>query len=88
MTAARPYEPPTLYAWDVHGADAGSSGVTSDRNTAIGHVHHAIRSADSGARGQVRQVELAPDGSTRYVQVRPVGEAWLDETSGAIVWTG
>lgn len=88
MTTVRQHEPPTLYAWDVRSGDVGKGGVTSDRNVAIGHVHRAIRAGESGARGKVRKVTLAPDGSARYVDLRTVGEAWLDETSGALVWVG
>jgi hypothetical protein len=82
----KPHEPPTLFAWDVHFADAGRGGVTDDRDLAVRHVHEALRGFRAGASGKVRRVALAPDGTARYVDLSTVGEAWRDEATGAVVW--
>lgn len=78
-------EPLRLYAWDVWGGDAGRAGVTDDRNAAIRHVHEGLRDLESRA-GRVRHVALAPDGTTAYIDLRTVGEAWWDEATGSIIW--
>lgn len=80
---APPDEPPALYAWDV---TCGKAGVTDDPDAAMAHVAHALRTGVSGARGELRQVALAPSGHAKYVDVRRLGEAWLDETSGIVTW--
>jgi hypothetical protein len=78
-------EPLRIYAWDVWGRDVGRAGVTDDRNAAIRHVHEALRELESRAAGKVRHVALAPDGTTAYVDLRTVGEAWRDAT-GTMIW--
>lgn len=77
---------PELYAWDVRTSDAGQGGVTDDKDRAIQNVHRALRDLEPRGRGKVRRVALAPDGTPRYVDLRTVGEAWLDEATGAAVW--
>lgn len=86
MRAPTPHEPPKLYAWDVFAVGAGRAGVTDDRDVAVRHVHEALRKFEPGASGRVRRVALAPDGTARYVDLRTVGEAWRDTTTGAVVW--
>lgn len=79
-------EPPKLYVWDVWTRNAGQAGVTDHRERAIRHVHEALRSSAARASGKVHHVALAPDGTTTYIDLRTVGEAWRDETTGAIIW--
>ncbi|TDD34852.1 hypothetical protein E1287_15340 [Actinomadura sp. KC06] len=77
-----------LFAWDVFTVNAGQCGVTDDRDVAIRHVHRALRGFEEGASGKVRRVALAPDGTAAYVDLRTVGEAWRDASTGAVVWRG
>jgi hypothetical protein len=79
-------EPPKLYAWDVWAREAGRGGVTDDREAAIRHVREALHSLAPHASGKVRHVVLAPDGTAAYVDLRTVGEAWHDETTGTVIW--
>ena len=78
--------PVELYAWDVPSVSGGQAGVTDDRVKAISDVHDALRRAEGKAHGVVRRVGLSRVGFAKYVELGHVGEAWRDETTGAVTW--
>ncbi|GAA1786561.1 hypothetical protein [Actinomadura chokoriensis] len=86
MTGSYLGRPMELYAWDVRSGGGGRGGVTDDRVKAIRDVHDALREVEGGARGVVRRVGLSPAGFAKYVELGHVGEAWRDETTGAVTW--